>query len=82
MDARIISAALTSNRAGKRDQEMHQTKKGKERKAVVRATSLPVPEAHFGHAKVRYGGLAKNDRRVALPLGFTNLLVIGRHRTA
>ena len=35
---------------------------------------------HFGYAKVRYRGLAKNTQRIALLLGFTNLLVAGRHR--
>ena len=33
---------------------------------------------HFGYAKVRYRGLAKNTQRIALLLGFTNLLVAGR----
>ena len=34
---------------------------------------------HFGYAKVRYRGLAKNTQRIALLLGFTNLLVAGRY---
>ncbi len=34
---------------------------------------------HFGYAKVRCRGLAKNTQRIALLLGFTNLLVAGRH---
>ena len=29
---------------------------------------------HFGYAKVRYRGLEKNRQRLALLLGFTNLL--------
>ena len=33
---------------------------------------------HFGYAKVRYRGLAKNTQRLALLLGFTNLLIAGR----
>ena len=32
----------------------------------------------FGYAKVRYRGLAKNTQRLALLLGFTNLLIAGR----
>ena len=34
---------------------------------------------HFGYAKVRYRGLAKNTQRIALLLGFTNLLIAGRY---
>ena len=34
---------------------------------------------HFGYSKVRYRGLAKNRERIALLLGFTNLLIAGRH---
>ena len=29
---------------------------------------------HFGYAKVRYRGLAKNTERMALLLGITNLI--------
>ena len=38
---------------------------------------------HFGYAKVRYRGLAKNgDRqRIALLLGFANLMIAGRYAT-
>ena len=36
----------------------------------------------FGYRKVRYRGLAKNMERIALLLGFTNLLVAGRYSTA
>ncbi len=34
---------------------------------------------HFGYAKVRYRGLEKNKQRIALLLGFSNLLVAGRY---
>ena len=34
---------------------------------------------HFGYSKVRYRGLAKNTQRIALLLGFTNLLIAGRY---
>ncbi len=34
---------------------------------------------HFGYARVRYRGLAKNTRRIAVLLGFANLLVAGRY---
>ena len=37
---------------------------------------------HFGYAKVRYRGLAKNTQRIALLLGFSNLLIAGRHAPA
>ena len=36
---------------------------------------------HFGYAKLRYGGLAKNMQRIALLLGFANLLIAGRYAT-
>ena len=36
---------------------------------------------HFGYAKVRYRGLAKNTQRIALLLGFSNLLIAGRYAT-
>ena len=34
---------------------------------------------HFGYAKVRYRGLAKNTQRIALLLGFANVLIAGRY---
>ena len=34
---------------------------------------------HFGYGKVRYRGLAKNTQRIALLLGFANLLIAGRY---
>ena len=37
---------------------------------------------HFGYAKVRYRGLAKNTQRIALLLGFSNLLIAGRYAPA
>ena len=37
---------------------------------------------HFGYAKVRYRGLAKNTQRIALLLGFSNLPTAGRHAPA
>ena len=36
---------------------------------------------HFGYAKVRYRGLAKNTQRIALLLGLSNLLIAGRYAT-
>ena len=35
----------------------------------------------FGYGKVRYRGLAKNTQRIALLLGFSNLLIAGRYAT-
>lgn len=37
---------------------------------------------HFGYSKVRYRGLAKNTQRIAVLLGFTNLLIAGRYAVA
>ena len=34
---------------------------------------------HFGYAKVRYRGLAKNTHRFALLLCFANLLIAGSY---
>ena len=36
---------------------------------------------HFGYTKVRYRGLAKNIQRIAVLLGFSNLLIAGRYAT-
>ncbi len=52
------------------------------RKASVRAKvehPFLYVKRHFGYAKVRYRGLAKNTQRIAVLLGFTNLLVAGRY---
>ena len=52
------------------------------RKASVRAKvehPFLYVKRHFGYAKVRYRGLAKNRQRIALLLGFTNLLIAGRY---
>ena len=54
------------------------------RKAEVRA-KVEHPflyiKRHFGYARVRYRGLAKNTQRIALLLGFANLLIAGRYAT-
>ena len=47
------------------------------RKASVRANAehpFLYVQRHFGYAQVRYRGLEKNRQRVALLLGFANLL--------
>ena len=52
------------------------------RKASVRAEvehPFLYVKRHFGYAKVRYRGLAKNTQRIALLLGFANLLIAGRY---
>ena len=52
------------------------------RKASVRAKvehPFLYVKRHFGYSKVRYRGLAKNTQRIALLLGFTNLLIAGRY---
>ena len=51
------------------------------RKASVRAKvehPFLYVKRHFGYGKVRYRGLAKNTQRIAMLLGFTNLLIAGR----
>ena len=54
------------------------------RKASVRA-KVEYPflyvKWHFGYARVRYRGVAKNRQRIALLLGVSNLLIGGRHAT-
>ena len=55
------------------------------RKASVRAKvehPFLYVKRHFGYAKVRYRGLAKNTQRIAVLLGFSNLLIAGRYATA
>ncbi len=55
------------------------------RKASVRARvehPFLYVKRHFGYAKVRYRGLAKNTQRIAVLLGFTNLLIAGSDATA
>ena len=52
------------------------------RKASVRAKvehPFLYVKRHFGYAKVRYRGLAKNTQRIAMLLGFANLLIAGRY---
>ena len=54
------------------------------RKASVRAKvehPFLYVKWHFGYAKVRYRGVAKNRQRIALLLGFSNLLIACRHAT-
>ena len=55
------------------------------RKASVRAKVEPpflYVKRHFGYRKVRYRGLAKNTQRIAMLLGFANLLIAGRYANA
>ena len=52
------------------------------RKASVRAKGehpFLYVKRHFGYAKVRYRGLAKNRQRIAVLLGLANLLIAGRY---
>ena len=52
------------------------------RKASIRAKvehPFLYVKRHFGYSKVRYRGLAKNTQRIAMLLGFTNLLIAGRY---
>ena len=55
------------------------------RKASVRAKvehPFLYVKHHFGYGKVRYRGLAKNTQRIAMLLGFANLLIAGRYAVA
>ena len=55
------------------------------RKASIRAKvehPFLYVKRHFGYSKVRYRGLAKNTQRIAMLLGFTNLLIAGRYAAA
>ena len=58
--------------------------KEEKRKAEIRAKAehpFLYLKRHFGYGKVRYRGLAKNTQRVAILLGFANLLLAGRYAT-
>ena len=51
------------------------------RKASVRAKAEHVflyLKRHFGYAKVRYRGLAKNTQKIYLLVGFANLMIAER----
>ena len=55
------------------------------RKASVRAKAehpFLYVKRHFGYAKVRYRGLAKNTQRLMLLLGLTNLITAERYLVA
>ena len=55
------------------------------RKASVRAKGehpFLYVKRHFGYAKGRYRGLAKNTQRIVVLLGLTNLLIAGRYASA
>ena len=55
------------------------------RKASVRAKvehPFLYVKRHFGYAKVRYRGLAKNTQRLMLLLGLTNLIRADRYLVA
>ena len=39
-------------------------------------------KCHFGYRKVCYRRLVKNTQRIALLLGFANLLIAGRYASA
>ena len=74
-------------KAGKRRQldKSGPQEAAEKRKASVRAKvehPFLYVKRHFGYAKVRYRGLAKNTQRIAVLLGFTNLLLAGRYAVA
>ena len=74
-------------KAGKRRQldKSGPQEEAEKRKASVRAKvehPFLYVKRHFGYAKVRYRGLAKNTQRIAVLLGFSNLLIAGRYTVA
>ena len=74
-------------KAGKRRQldKSGPQEQAEKRKASVRAKvehPFLYVKRHFGYAKVRYRGLAKNTQRIAVLLGFSNLLIAGRYAVA
>ena len=74
-------------KAGKRRQldKSGPEEAAEKRKASVRAKvehPFLYVKRHFGYAKVRYRGLAKNTQRIAVLLGFSNLLIAGRYTVA
>ena len=74
-------------KAGKRRQldKSGPQEAAEKRKASVRAKvehPFLYVKRHFGYAKVRYRGLAKNTQRIAVLLGFSNLLIAGRYAVA
>ena len=58
---------------------------GRERRKASKRAKVEHPflyvKRHFGYGKVRYRGLAKNTERIAMLLGFANLLIAGRCAT-
>jgi len=71
-------------RPGKRrqldsDSEALATEKAKASKRAKVEHPFLYVKRHFRYAKVRYRGLAKNTQRIALLLGFSNLLMAGRY---
>ncbi len=60
-------------------------KAAERRKGSARAKAehpFPRVKRRFGGAKVRCRGLTRNTQRIALPLGFSNLPIAGRHAPA
>lgn len=54
------------------------TEKTKQVRAKVEHVFLKIKQ-HFGYAKVRYRGLAKNTNRLYVLLGFANLLTCKKY---
>ena len=75
--------AMRPGKRRKLDRDGPEAKEEK-RKAEVRAKAehpFLYIKRHFGYAKVRYRGLAKNTQRIAVLLGFANLLIARRYAT-
>ena len=92
VDASIVDApSSTKNKAGGRDPERRQVKKGKQWYFGMKAHIGVDSESGLTHtlattpangSDVAHACLAKNTQRIAMLLGFANLLIAGRYATA
>ena len=92
VDASIVDApSSTKNKAGGRDPERRQAKKGKQWYFGMKAHIGVDSESGLTHtlattpangSDVAHACLAKNTQRIAMLLGFANLLIAGRYAVA
>ena len=76
------SAVSSRSRGGAAAGRGRRRRGGREAQGVGAGEGFEHPflyvKRHFGYAKVRYRGVAKNRQRIALLMGFSNLLIAGR----
>ncbi len=80
----VVDWQIAMKRGKRRQLDKAGAQEAARRKGSVRAKvehPFLYVKRHFGYAKVRYRGLAKNRQRIAVLLGFTNLLIAGRYAT-